>query len=412
MSVPSAEREDAERSKLKVAFVCAGDPLDVKTWSGTPLNMLTHLRNEFDDIEVMNSPWAWWFTPLRKAVRRTTGGRVDIYWSAYWSRIAALSVVERISASGADVVICVAVSPICAQLVGRCRTVYITDATNALMVSYNPRHKALMPSFKKNAFDMETRCITRSVATFVPSEWARASAIDDHGGSANTVFQVPWGANIVSPDETVATRPASQWNILFVGVTWLEKGGDIALACIEKIRAMGYPVHLDVIGAGPGKIALKSDDTVFHGFIDKGSEPGRKRFEALFRNADILIFPTQFDALGIVTAEAAAFGVPTISYRTGGVPANFIDGVTGILLEIGASADDFAAAIVALLTDRPRYDAMSRAAREFSRSSLNWNAWARRVAKHILAAIPAPVTPDLALSASSTAADISNLASS
>ena len=76
-------------------------------------------------------------------------------------------------------------------------------------------------------------------------------------------------------------------------------------------------------------------------------------------------------------AESASFGLPAISYRTGGLPSNVMDGETGILIEEGASADAFADAIQGLMSNPDRYREMANAALRFSRETLNWDSWAR-----------------------------------
>jgi glycosyltransferase involved in cell wall biosynthesis len=138
-------------------------------------------------------------------------------------------------------------------------------------------------------------------------------------------------------------------------------------------------VHLDVVGCQPDRPQTDLPGVTFHGFLDKNAPADLARLRSLFASAHVFFLPTQFEALGIVFAEAASHAVPSVSYRTGGVPSVVVDGITGILLEEGASAAAFADAIETILSDRERYVEMSYAAERFSREHFNWPAWAAAV---------------------------------
>lgn len=369
---------DGDR-RLSLAFICAGDPTNVLTWSGTPLHMLTALENEFDVRLVVRGPWASWFDFARRAVRRLTGGAIDIYWWPAVSAYGARRTVAEVESSGCDIAFAVAVTPICAELIERVPTVFVSDATLASMANYYPRHKSLAPWLKRCAAALESRCIQEARAALFPSKWASQSAVRDHGGSPDRVMQIPWGANLVAEE---AVRPEirseKQWRLLFVGADWSRKGGDIALAAIAEMRRRGYPVHLDVVGSAPPE-PVQMEGVTFHGFLDKNVPAEDEQIKALFADAHVFFLPTQFEALGIVFAEAASFAMPAVSYRTGGVPSIVEHDQTGVLLDEGASAIDFADALVALLSDRRRYVRMSYAALAASRERLNWAAWASGV---------------------------------
>jgi glycosyltransferase involved in cell wall biosynthesis len=379
--------------RLSLAFLCAGDPLNVRTWSGTPAYMLEALKSQFDVVKVVREPWPKWFVLARRAIRRLTKGSIDLYWSPFWTRIASAGTVSEIEKSGCDVVFAAAVTPICAQLVTRFKTVFVSDATQSLIANYYPHHARLAPSMKAAAAALETRCIAEADLSLFPSDWAANSAIRDHGGSPGQVMTVPWGANLaatrVTPPET---RSTNEWRLLFVGVGWHGKGGDIALKTVAEMRRRGHFVHLDVVGSAPSDPPPQIEGVTFHGFLDKNLEADRATLGALFSAAHAFFLPTRFEALGMVFAEAASYALPAISHRTGGIPGTVVDGETGLLLEEGASPEAFATALIALFEDRPRYLKMARAALFRSQVTLNWTSWATRVS-HALRATVAGESP-------------------
>ena len=346
--------------------------------------MLEALQQHFDVVTIIREPFPAWFMFARKVVRRLTGRAIDLYWISYFARLAPARALRELRRSHADFIVAVAITPLCAQLVDKAKTVFISDATQAAMMNYYPNHSSMTAWMKRSAARLETASIQGATVCTFPSNWAAQSAIANHGGDPDKVSVVHWGANLIAqsyvpPEE----RPTDVWRILFVGVDWKGKGGDIALEAIRQVRARGINAHLDIVGSAPSDPPPRIDGVTFHGFLNKNDPGDRARLEDLFRRAHISFLPTQFEALGIVFAEAASFAVPSVTYDTGGISGMVVHEQTGILLPEGAPAGDFAEALFALISDRQRYLSMANAALARSREVLNWNAWALRL-KEIL----------------------------
>lgn len=351
--------------------------------------MLQALQPHFDLVEVVERPFPAWFLLLRKVLRRLTGGSVDIIWTWRLVGFAAGKTIDTLVKADCDFVFAVAATPIAAHVVGRKPTVFVSDATQFLMSDYNPHHTAQSPWLKRSAGNLETRAISGARVALFPSNWAASSAVANHQGQAERVFTVPWGANLRTEERKAPPEraPGEDWRLLFIGVDWFGKGGDIAVEAISRMRAAGKRVSIDIVGSEPSTPPPQIDGVTFHGFLNKNDPADYQKLQSLFEQADLFFLPTRFDALGIVFAEAASYAIPAVSYATGGVPAMVLDGKTGILLEEGSTAEAFATAMTGLLEDPARYAAMSKAALEYSRSSLNWPAWGDRVAQILSAAV-------------------------
>jgi glycosyltransferase involved in cell wall biosynthesis len=389
---PTAEFKDAP---LCIGIVCNGDPSDFRTWSGTPLHMMEALRQEFHVTTVIRRPWAGWFVLARKVFRRLSGGRMDLIWSPKVTALAARATIRDLRQSDCEIVFAIGVTPICYSLLdGNKKLVFVSDATQAAMANYNPRRAALLPFLQEASRMMESACIQRSNMCLFPSQWARMSAITDHGGEADRMHFIPWGANMnhteIIPPEV---RDLTEWRLLFVGTVWAAKGGAIALDAVRQLRSAGRSVHLDIVGSVPPNL-VEAEGVTFHGFLDKNKEVDRLRLRELFRGAHLFLLPTQFEALGIVFAEAASFALPAVSYRTGGISAMVIDGETGFLLPPGAGSERFAEAVESLMSDRAAYERTCNAALARSRERLNWPAWARAVRQVLENGAPFPDVQD------------------
>jgi glycosyltransferase involved in cell wall biosynthesis len=77
----------------------------------------------------------------------------------------------------------------------------------------------------------------------------------------------------------------------------------------------------------------------------------RSDLPALFAGADVMCLPTEGEPFGLVFLEAMAAGLPTVAYRSGGVPEIVQDGQTGFLVSVG-DVSGLAERLTRLLKDR------------------------------------------------------------
>ncbi|CAB1127682.1 putative Glycosyl transferase [Candidatus Hydrogenisulfobacillus filiaventi] len=141
-----------------------------------------------------------------------------------------------------------------------------------------------------------------------------------------------------------------------------EKGVDTALEAAARLEAAGRTVRLDIVGDGPLRPQLEGlgrrlglgGRVRFHGFSP--------RPEQWLCRAHILLLPSRAEAFGNVIVEAGACGVPAVASRTGGIPEQVQDGITGLLVPPD-NPDALAAAVLRLAADRRAWEGMRRAAR-------------------------------------------------
>jgi glycosyltransferase involved in cell wall biosynthesis len=85
--------------------------------------------------------------------------------------------------------------------------------------------------------------------------------------------------------------------------------------------------------------------------------PWSEEWEALWKGADIFVFPSRLETYGIVVLEALAFQVPVIATDVGAVAELLVHGRAGYILD---SLEELGATIEHVL-DRPE-EAASKAA--------------------------------------------------
>ena len=376
---------------MKLALVSLNDSIDVLEWSGLNHHIALSLERAgatLVRVGPLTHPW-------------TTGMKWRRSWYGLW-REAYLADMEpsALDAFGAqaraqipgDVDAVVAVTSLMAASLDGLRAPVISwdDASPTALVEHPSYFERLSARSARAAKAMGQRAAQNVRLAMYASEWAAAGACAAYGLPLDRVAVVPFGANfetLPSNDEVVSAilaRPRTRCRMLWVGVDWERKGGDLVIEIAQRIEAHGIPVDLTVVGCRPSDRDLPEWVQV-EGYLSKRTAAGAARLAKLYARSHFLVMPSEAEVFGLAHAEAAAFGVPSVATRTGGVPTVVVDGETGILDDPGAAAESYAGRILALMKDRPRYEVMARAAAARSASMLNWDVAGREAVARIAA---------------------------
>jgi glycosyltransferase involved in cell wall biosynthesis len=127
--------------------------------------------------------------------------------------------------------------------------------------------------------------------------------------------------------------------IVSVGRLTKQKNLGVVFEAIARLKTIGKPIPLTVIGDGPfrGMLEQRVKGLGIHDVVTfLGHVPPDKVPDAI-GDADVMVFPAVREGLGLVAAEALMLGVPVIATKAGG-------GVTDIVPPTGAGrlipADD------------------------------------------------------------------------
>ena len=155
---------------------------------------------------------------------------------------------------------------------------------------------------------------------------------------------------------------------VFTGRLLRGKGLETLLAAFADVAPARPDLHLVLVGSGEGQ-ALSVEEDLKAEMRERGLA-GRVTFagrvdavESHLRAADLFVFPSIFEGLGISLVEAAACGLPAVASRTGGIVDVVDEGRSGLLVTPG-KADELAGALSSLTLDagaRERMGAHARA---------------------------------------------------
>ena len=119
--------------------------------------------------------------------------------------------------------------------------------------------------------------------------------------------------------------------VSFLGRLVLEKGLDVFADAVDEARAMGVPMRVVAIGAGPAHDYFQErlPDAIFTGQLT-----GVELATAL-ASTDVFLNPSITETFGNVTLEAMACGLPVMAAAASGTTSLVQDNVTGRLAEPG-----------------------------------------------------------------------------
>ncbi|WP_221621350.1 glycosyltransferase family 4 protein [Breznakibacter xylanolyticus] len=151
-----------------------------------------------------------------------------------------------------------------------------------------------------------------------------------------TVIPLPLDSTLFRPMPNVEVVAHS---LVFAGTVCEKKGVRQLLMALDKVRKRFPDVHLDIYGRDwfdkEGKSyvdRLKKEisssvlsHVTFHGAIMRHQLP------LIFASAELCVFPSHMETLGLVAPEAMLTGRPVLFSETGPGPETIIHGMTGLL---------------------------------------------------------------------------------
>jgi glycosyltransferase involved in cell wall biosynthesis len=143
-------------------------------------------------------------------------------------------------------------------------------------------------------------------------------------------------------------------------------------------------IHLDIVGAATSQAERDLQAEIARldlsrlvtrrGFVEDRSE--------IYSGLDIVMAPAIDEGFGMTALEAAAFGLPVVAARSGGLPEVVLEETTGLLFEPG-DAEGLARSLERLILDREFGHRLGQVARARVRAAFTME----KMAKRFLAAL-------------------------
>ena len=273
-------------------------------------------------------------------------------------------------------------APFCCEALYSLKTekpiIYLTDATFGIMVDYY--FKDLSNFAINQGNQVEQKAMDTATEIIVSSQWAANSAINDYHQEPSKVHVIEFGANI--DDKDIIDKKfvyEGHLHLLFLGVDWKRKGGQIAVDACKWLNENGVPATLHIVGIRELDDSIKQLPYIdYVGFLNKNVPEQYNRLVQVIKKCHCMLLPTLAECSAIAFCESSANGLPVFSHLTGGVGNYIYDGRNGYLLPLGSTGADFGTQIKACL-ESGELESMSVTARDVYRGKLNWNVWSQKV---------------------------------
>lgn len=370
---------------LKIAFLTATDSQDKRTRSGTLYYMSRALQKYCGDVYYLGPL----LSRMEGFTRFLNNVSIKLFKKSYayehstllaWSY--ARIIKKKLKEEDFDLIFAPVASTELALLPTDIPIIYTADATFLLISNYYPDYfqGQLQISLEEGNY-IEQSAINKANLLLYPSKWAAESALKDYGADKSKVKVIPYGANMdrqPSRETILSKKKSDKLNLLFLGVDWERKGGEIAFETFLELKKTGIETILTVCGCTPPP-EFSNEDMVVIPFLDKNDPKQYNKLEELFFKSHFLILPSRTEAYGVVFCEANAYGLPAITTDTGGIPGVIETGRNGYMLPLKARGREYAELIREIYEDKKKYHQLIQTCRDTFEEKLNWDSWGREV---------------------------------
>jgi len=369
------------KKKIAIAFITASNPLDKKSWSGIYYQMHNGLANNIEKVECIG-PIPLFFIKAMAVTNRITkfffGKGYNYKNSIVLSFLHSKFIQFKLRGKKFDYIFAPAASTEVAFLKTNIPIIYCSDSSFGQLNEYYDTYSNLFDFSVKESNLIEQKGIQKAKFLTYPSIWAKSYVEQNYINKAITKV-IPFGANI--NQEYIYFEPKTiskteEINLLFLGVDWYRKGGEIVYDSFLQLIEKGYNVSLTVCGCIPPIVHNKMEIIPF---LDKNKNEDLIRLTTLFSAAHFLFLPSKAECFGIVFCEASAFGIPSITRNTGGIGNAVINGVNGYCLDEKSNSEAYTLQLQNLIENEEEYKKLSLSSRKLYEDELNWDHWAKEV---------------------------------
>lgn len=371
---------------MNICFLSRFSPSQHNAWSGICYQMFSHLSASHNVEWIGNRKLDFWLRALIRINRELDKVRKKRRGYSHFHRFLCIRKarnVERLLKNSNFDVIFTANSPdYIAYLNTGIPIVYVRDATFQLFINYYPTFFSLKKEQIAEGNEIERNALQKAAHIIYSSRWAAESAIRDYNADPSKISIIDFGANLLSypakKDLSLSVAENEVCQLLFVGVEWYRKGGDVAYKAFQKLKHEGFRCRLTIVGCQPDSV-MKSDDVEIVPFLDKQNPRDFQQLYNIYLQAHFLLLPTRADCTPVVFSEAAAFALPVITTDTGGISAVIQEGINGFLLPPDADETCIAHKIRTAFEDKRFYNQLRMTSRNEFDNRLSWDVWIAKV---------------------------------
>jgi glycosyltransferase involved in cell wall biosynthesis len=373
---------------MNISYINIEDSSDIHYWSGLGYNIAQMLENqhvEVSYIDNLHSKLRYVMKAKKIVLKSITGKTFDINRDPIIVKKFADKITKRLS-DNTDIIFSPSTIPISLLETKKPKVIY-TDCTFAGMIGFYDYFSNLCDETIKDGNYVEQQALDSSQLIIFSSDWAAQSAINHYQTKPDKIKVVPFGANLVCNREMsdiktiISARSEKTLDLLFLGVDWNRKGGDLALKITEQLNSVGIKTTLHVMGIDKLPFETMPKFVVNHGFVSKLTQEGINKIESLLESCHFLVLPTKADCTPVVYSEANSFGLPCLTTNVGGIPTLIKNDVNGHLFTLQDDAQSWCNYIATVFAEKERYKTLCMSSFAEYEDRLNWNSAGKTIIK-------------------------------
>ncbi len=336
---------------------------------------------KYNEVEIFHYKWPWyvreWLTMQKSLNRKFFKKHTSVEFLKSYAKYFSKQLEKDLKKRPVDVLFVSASSQLIAYLKTDIPIIYMTDATFQQLQGYYPYFSNLATYNIREGIGLDKKAFQKTAHCMLASEWNKQSAIDDYGISTEKISVVPCGANmdIIPAAEDLKPHTSESFRLLFLGVEWGRKGGDIVLDTFRLLQKQCIAVQLYIIGCMPPHDLSKEKEITIIPFLDKNKKEDFLQLHKIFLETTILFLPTRAECAGVVFSEASAYGIPSVTTDTGGVTTYVKNDINGFTLPLEAGATEYASLLEKILSDRNLLKRLKEGSRQYYEEQLSWQKW-------------------------------------
>ena len=367
--------------QLKVAVVNTFDVKDIKNWSGIPFHISIMLESVFGKKNlnyVIISLKRSWFSYLKGFYFNRVRRKNYLSWADENLLLYNKKAFDVIEDGEFDLIITFQSFLIPNFKTKKSKVILWTDATFKNLLNFYDYVSNLCNYTLNGGNALQKKALQISNAIIFSSQWAINTAVQDYAADPQKVHLIPFSSNLNTfpgleeINEIINHRSTGILKLLFLGVDWERKGGDMAVDVVNNLNKKGIKAILYVVGTG-APIAYEGNKNIISlGFINKNEAAGEKEIIKLLKDCSFLILPTKADCTPVAFSEANSYGLPVITTNVGGITSVIVNNFNGACFKSEIFVEDATTFIEKSWASLSGYRALCFTSYKYFNDELSW----------------------------------------
>lgn len=248
---------------------------------------------------------------------------------------------------------------------------------------YNKRYNFKCKVFDRTFLRVKTN---KDVICFTKSHAAEAFLRERgfHNVYAIGVGLDPENFGLTKKEKSSIVLPKDKFNLLYVGKIEKRRNSNFLLDVMKEMCRRNEKIHCVVIGNGEReytqKFLAKSRELLDTAKMQYYECASQMQLREVYQQAQVMLFPTNYDIFGMVLLEAMYFNLPIISSQNGGSDMLIRNKENGIIVD-DYDVETWCDQIETLCVDNMKYQKMVQTIMAMDKKKLIWDSIAEMYEK-------------------------------